>query len=401
MNIQALKRVVRRDDVAGRSIDGEPTLLSASGRRIHRLNESALMVWDLIGDEATVDGLTTALLARVDVEESQLRHDVQSALSEFARGSLLCTPQDVHREAVPIRDAAVSRHAVERPAISLGPYPVLESLLRIEFTGSTVPREIRELFADLAAVLEPLHGSSAAIDVDKASAVVIRIAPVDSAFSVTRNGHLVASASSIASLRRVVLVEVNAGPIAELSHSVGFHAGAVEFPHGVVVFPGISNAGKSTLVANLMLRGHGYLTDEAAAIDVVSGEILPFTKSLCIDPGAQALFPDLASHRSSNAATWDISPAVIGPGRLGSPGAPMAFVFPTFQPGIAVSWRELSPTTALTRLLENSFDFSTTRAPGAELLLDLAERVPCFELSHGGQTEHLEILDGHFGAAAR
>ena len=118
MNIQALKRVVRRDDVAGRSIDGEPTLLSASGRRIHRLNESALMVWDLIGDEATVDGLTTALLARVDVEESQLRHDVQSALSEFARGSLLCTPQDVHREAVPIRDAAVSRHAVERPAIS-------------------------------------------------------------------------------------------------------------------------------------------------------------------------------------------------------------------------------------------------------------------------------------------
>lgn len=404
MNTPTLTRAIRRGDVACRVLDGDAILLSAAGRRIHRLNASALLVWELIGDGATVDELTSALRTRVDAQEHQLRRDVRAVLGDFERGALLRSRDENLTEQVRARDHGSARSSIlsataAQPTLSLGPFPVLESLVRVDFVGARVPDEIRALFADLARVLKPLTSLPAPIDIDSSSLVVLSISAAGQSWSATRNGKPVATSPSIAVLRRVVLAEVNAGPIEELSHSVGFHAGAVEFPEGVVVFPGVSNAGKSTLVANLMLRGHGYLTDEAAAIDVASQEVLPFAKSLCIDPGAQVLFPELAPHSPSSAPTWDIDPAAIGLGRLGSRGKPVAFVFPIYRSGASVRLQKLSASTALTRLLENSFDFSATGAAGADLLLDFAAHTPCFELSHGGQSEHLDVLDRNFGVA--
>lgn len=45
------------------------------------------------------------------------------------------------------------------------------------------------------------------------------------------------------------------------------HAGVVTGPSGAVVLPGRSGAGKSSLVAECVRRGAGYLTDELVAVE--------------------------------------------------------------------------------------------------------------------------------------
>jgi len=235
--------------------------------------------------------------------------------------------------------------------------------------------------------------------VESSSLVHLEVWAEDSSWLLRRDGRDITTASSEFALRRAVVAEVNAGAIQALSRSIGFHAGAVEFPAGIVIFPGHSNAGKSTLVAQLLQRGHRYLTDEASAINVISGDVLPFTKSLCIDSGARSLFSDLAPPNQATSPSWDVDPARIGPGKLGEAGPPVAFVFPTYQVGGELAFSALTRVAAMERLLENSFDFAATGEAGAERMLALADNVPCFELLHGGQPGHLDVLDTTFGTA--
>jgi len=70
------------------------------------------------------------------------------------------------------------------------------------------------------------------------------------------------------------------------------HAGAVEIDGGAVIFPGRSRWGKSTLVASLVERGCGYLSDEYAVISE-DGAVFPLSKSIRLrrEGGAAYLHP--------------------------------------------------------------------------------------------------------------
>jgi serine kinase of HPr protein (carbohydrate metabolism regulator) len=55
------------------------------------------------------------------------------------------------------------------------------------------------------------------------------------------------------------------------------HAGVVAWRGRAVLIPGASNAGKSTLVAELVRRGATYYSDEYAAIDA-AGRVHPYAR---------------------------------------------------------------------------------------------------------------------------
>ena len=57
--------------------------------------------------------------------------------------------------------------------------------------------------------------------------------------------------------------------------------------------PGTSGSGKSTLTAGLARAGLGYLTDELAALDLGSGQLLPYPKPITVKPGSFAVLPEL------------------------------------------------------------------------------------------------------------
>jgi hypothetical protein len=68
------------------------------------------------------------------------------------------------------------------------------------------------------------------------------------------------------------------------------HAGAIVAPAGgAVLVLGESGSGKTTLVAALVQEGFGYLSDEAAAIDLTTGLVQPWPRPLGFKQGARSL----------------------------------------------------------------------------------------------------------------
>lgn len=68
------------------------------------------------------------------------------------------------------------------------------------------------------------------------------------------------------------------------------HAGAVVAPTGDgVMILGESGSGKTTLVAALVQEGFGYLSDEAAAIELATGLVHPWPRPLGFKAGSRAL----------------------------------------------------------------------------------------------------------------
>jgi hypothetical protein len=63
------------------------------------------------------------------------------------------------------------------------------------------------------------------------------------------------------------------------------HAATVALGRRAALLCGDKGAGKSTLSVTLAGRGHGFLGDEVAAIDVAAGTCLPFLRSASLRPG--------------------------------------------------------------------------------------------------------------------
>ena len=241
----------RRADVAERMLDGSLTLLGAAGRQVHLLNESAAEIWNAIGDGTTLDGLVSTIAERFVIDEATLRADIVDSLPGFAD----LVEIDLDREMTTPSDALAGsecRAPIKRGSGGrrIGPFRALESTVVIE-VAERVGQASDTFVADLRAVLAPLirTSSSNADGVGGAGSdplITLRVDQIDRdspipQFVLERNGEPVTRVPTVASLRAVVLAEVNAAPIAALRESVGWHAGAVEFPAGVVVFPGRSN----------------------------------------------------------------------------------------------------------------------------------------------------------------
>jgi hypothetical protein len=69
------------------------------------------------------------------------------------------------------------------------------------------------------------------------------------------------------------------------------HAGVVAGRDGLVAIPGHSGLGKTTLVANLVHWGFGYVSDEALAFDRATRTVVSFARPLSLTAPAWAMFP--------------------------------------------------------------------------------------------------------------
>ena len=144
--------------------------------------------------------------------------------------------------------------------------------------------EDADLRTELVRVLDPLSNP----DPRPGPGLLYRITHTPFGFDLEVNGHPLTTETSGPVTLRTLLSDLNAAPLPHVTGAVVLHAGAVEISGGAVVMPGASNSGKSTLVAQLLERGHAYLSDEAVPIESETLRVRPFPKSLCIDRGDPA-----------------------------------------------------------------------------------------------------------------
>jgi hypothetical protein len=149
-----------------------------------------------------------------------------------------------------------------------------------------------------------------------------------------RAGCELARGDSAAVLRR--LIDALHFDVALHAREASFvHASVVRWHGRLLVFPGRSRAGKSTLAASLCTRGATYYSDEYAPIDE-TGRVMPYPKSLSLrsDVGLDA-------------------GAALGEGSA-TTTAPDAVVFTRYRPPARFKPREISVETAALSLVDNA-----------------------------------------------
>ncbi|MFM7061261.1 MAG: hypothetical protein ACKOZL_08770 [Actinomycetes bacterium] len=149
-----------------------------------------------------------------------------------------------------------------------------------------------------------------------------------------------------------------------LEHSPGralLHAAAVARGDRAAIIVGPQESGKSTLAAALVGRyGLGYLTDEAVAIDPVSGTVAAYPKYVSVGPTVGDLLPELEPLTDPRLVPLlgdlTVVPAdTFGPDRLAPPTRPAVVVLPTYVPDAPTEVEVLSPAGALHAIAQHAY----------------------------------------------
>lgn len=140
------------------------------------------------------------------------------------------------------------------------------------------------------------------------SDIFIRLDRVANQSQLAVDGVVVASASRTISLVPDLIRALDDAVVQRLTTLRAVHAGAVLWGERALLLPGVTHAGKSSLVAELLRRGATYFSDEYALIDS-EGRVHPYPRPLLLRNGSPEQFPVLPAE--CNASIGD-TPAPVG-----------------------------------------------------------------------------------------
>lgn len=180
---------------------------------------------------------------------------------------------------------------------------------------------------------------------------------------------------------RSLLWHVNRRAIASCPDLCLVHAAVVERDGIGVLLPARMDAGKTTLAAALVLRGHRYLSDEVAVLDPMGGRVYPYPKPLSVDPGSWPLLPELDPRRGSAAdrylqSQWQVpAPRVAdGPVTVG------VVVAPRYVPGRPTTRVRTTGAEMLAHLASQTFGLARDPRGRMAMLADLVRATTCHTL---------------------
>ena len=138
--------------------------------------------------------------------------------------------------------------------------------------------------------------------------IFIRLDRVANQSQLSIDAVVVASAGRTISLVPDLIRALDDAVIQRLAALRAVHAGAVLWGERALLLPGVTHAGKSSLVAELLRRGATYFSDEYALIDS-EGRVHPYPRPLLLRNGSPEQFPVLPAE--CNASIGD-NPAPVG-----------------------------------------------------------------------------------------
>lgn len=176
------------------------------------------------------------------------------------------------------------------------------------------------------------------------------------------------------------------------------HAGAVAYDGSGIVLPAASGSGKSTLTAALVASGCRYISDEVAALEIGTRQLVPFARSLCLKRGGfdalAAQFPCVVAGIPRRQVS-DRVPRYLPLPDDTWPQAPVPvrlMVFPRYEPGARTVLRPLARPDALLPLLAQSLGTHAFCATDLGSHVDLLRYVECFSLTFDDLREAVEML---------
>lgn len=173
-----------------------------------------------------------------------------------------------------------------------------------------------------------------------------------------------------------------------------FHAGAVRTPdRRVLLLPGGTEHGKSTLVAALVQAGCDYLGDEMTGVLAESLNCLCYPAPLALDNNGRQVL-GLGPSRSPHTDPRELNGEVV---LLSGEVEPVnEVILPVFNLEAEPLVEQLTPIDALRALLENTTNLHLAGELGFETLCAIAESVVVTRIVHGDTRKIAQsILSGH------
>lgn len=221
-------------------------------------------------------------------------------------------------------------------------------------------------------------------------------APTSPSFVLRCNGTRMLASDDPADVLTHLLWHVNAETIRRTGDFLLVHAGAVRTPagHGMLL-AGPSGAGKSTLVARLVQAGFGYLSDEAAALDPVTGRVHPYARAIAFkhDP-RRVLGAVPAEEPPVDGGPWHVLADRLRPGAVTGP-CEVRFILALQGP--PASRTRMEPTSraeGLAELARNALNLHRYGARALPLLADVADGTTCVALTCGNPDETVAAVTG-------
>jgi HprK-related kinase A len=183
-------------------------------------------------------------------------------------------------------------------------------------------------------------------------------------------------------------------------HTV-IHSAVVERNGQALVLPGRPGSGKSTLCAALALGGWRLLSDELTIVSQTDGMVQAVPRPISLKgesielignefPVADMTLPVKDTHKGAIAYVRAPSPAVAS----SKQSAPIGYVvFPRFKPGTELVFEPLSRATALTDLMQNTFNVGLMGAGGFEALARAIAGAKCYAVEYGDLSSILQWVD--------
>jgi hypothetical protein len=189
-----------------------------------------------------------------------------------------------------------------------------------------------------------------------------------------------------------VVWDVNRSAAEASGEHLLFHAGALDAGGTGVLLPGTSGSGKSTLTAGLARAGLGYLTDELAALDLGSGQLLPYPKPITLKAGSFAVLPELDpdGYRSPGLGAgggrwageeWQVAVGGDTGRRVGQACVPRLVVVPRFEAGVPTRLTPLSNTEAFLSLALHAVNLLPHGVAGSAALGRVVAQSACYALT--------------------
>jgi len=205
--------------------------------------------------------------------------------------------------------------------------------------------------------------------------ISIRVAQSGAQLELFIDDFLVKAAAAVEELVVALIKVLDDAIVARLDPLRAIHSGAVGWGGRVILLPGSTHSGKSSLVAELLRRGAVYFSDEYSLIDD-QGFVHPYPRPLLLRNGQPRQVPVLASELS--AAVADTS-------------APVGWIFALrYEPQSAWNVERMAQGEAVLTLLRNTPHF-LSESP--EMVAAFAKAVAGASFYAGQRPDVVEAAD--------
>jgi len=220
--------------------------------------------------------------------------------------------------------------------------------------------------------------------------IVLHIAQGESAGEYTLNGTAHASFSGplgvhfAAVLFDAVLFDL----LNKNNHGIAFHAGAVAYQEKVIILPGLSGSGKSSMTACLLAQGFSYLTDELYFMPADEEEpMLPFTRPICIKSGSATAVSSLINDKELHKVIMDKQGLVVPHRLLNTEFSrisvpPALLLFPRYQADAPLKIDKISGAQACTMLMACDVNARNLADHGFQQVVRIARSTPAYQITY-------------------